>query len=107
MTYRSELKASLKTSSGGGFEGLRKRSLLVALGAFMILLFATATVQAETVKGGGGGTDVAICNGGGGGTDIIDGGGGGTDGGGGGTDGGGGGTDGGGGGTDGICYSNP
>ena len=88
--------AGQRISCGGGFEGQRRKSILVAMGALVCLLLISSTVYAEcttdTIDGGGVGTD-----GGGVGTD---GGGVGTDGGGVGTDGGGVGTDGGGVGTD-------
>ena len=97
--------AGNRISAGGGFEGQKRKSILVAMGALTVLLLLSTCVSAETLEptvsssadGGGVGTD-----GGGVGTD---GGGVGTDGGGVGTDcdsidGGGVGTDGGGVGTD-------
>jgi hypothetical protein len=98
MKDRNVEGAGHRISAGGGFEGQRRKSILVAMGALVCLLLISSTVYADGgctadgIHGGGVGTD-----GGGVGTD---GGGVGTDGGGVGTDGGGVGTDGGGVGTD-------
>ena len=77
--YERNLKgASQRLSAGGGFEGQKRRTILVAIGALVIALLFCTTVSADDV--------VAI-------PDSADGGGVGTDGGGVGTDGGGVGTD--------------
>ena len=95
--------ADSRFSAGGGFEGRRNRSILVAVGALVIMLLLCTTVSADDVAvpdqtdGGGVGTDGGGVgtDGGGVGTDLptFEGGGVGTDGGGVGTDGGGVGTD--------------
>lgn len=95
--------AGQRISAGGGFEGQRRKSILVAMGALVCLLLISSTVYADaacttdTIDGGGVGTDGGGVgtDGGGVGTDCdtYAGGGVGTDGGGVGTDGGGVGTD--------------
>jgi hypothetical protein len=78
--------AGQRISAGGGFEGQKRKSILVAMGALTVLLLLSTCVSADTLN-------PTEC-------DSADGGGVGTDGGGVGTDGGGVGTDGGGVGTD-------
>jgi hypothetical protein len=101
MKDRNVEGAGQRISAGGGFEGQRRKSILVAMGALVCLLLISSTVYAEctadTIDGGGVGTDGGGVgtDGGGVGTDCntVSGGGVGTDGGGVGTDGGGVGTD--------------
>jgi hypothetical protein len=96
MYERNLDEASLRISAGGGFEGKKRISILVALGALVIALLVCTTVSADDTTtigdfsdGGGVGTDGGGVgtDGGGVGTDAsFDGGGVGTDGGGVGTD---------------------
>jgi hypothetical protein len=97
MNERNLKGASQRLSAGGGFEGKKRRTILVAFGALTIALLLCTTVSAndvattpDSVDGGGVGTDGGGVgtDGGGVGTDLptYNGGGVGTDGGGVGTD---------------------